>query len=293
MVYYPPGAASRYGVPAINAIGFACPVSSVISHARDLRNQAADLFAFREVLDELVRRDLKVRYKRSTLGVAWTLLTPLLMMAISTVIFSSFFRFAIENFPVYMLSGQVVWMFFSQGTMNACPSVLMSGGLSRRVYVPLALFPIASVNAVAFNAVLSLIPLFVIVMLTGGHLSWALLSVPLALIITLLFTYGVSLIISASTVFFHDTLQMYQVALTALMYLVPIFYPIEIVPREWSFIVEWNPLYHMVEIFRQPVYGGIWPDAHNLLVASGYALISLLVGWMFFHRVRNDMPAYL
>jgi ABC-2 type transport system permease protein len=169
----------------------------------------------------------------------------------------------------------------------------MSGGLSRRVYVPLALFPIASVNAVAFNTVLSLIPLLIIITLTGGHLSWALLSVPLALVITLLFTYGVSLIISASTVFFHDTLQMYQVVLTALMYLVPIFYPIEIIPPQWAFIVEWNPLYHMVEIFRQPVYAAIWPDAHNLLVASGYALITLLVGWMFFHRVRNDMPAYL
>jgi ABC-2 type transport system permease protein len=268
-------------------------VSYVIPHFRDFRNQAVDLFAFREVLDELVSRDLKVRYKRSTLGVAWTLLTPLLMMAITTVVFSSFFRFAIHNFPVYMLSGLVVWTFFSQATMNACPSVLLSGGLSRRVYVPLALFPIASVNAVAINTALSLIPLIIIVFVTGGQFTWALLSVPVVLGITLLFTYGVSLIISASTVFFHDTVQMYQVLLTACMYMVPIFYPIEIVPDEWLFVVHWNPLYYMVEIFRQPVYAGTWPEAYDLMVATGFALVSLLIGWMFFHRARNGMPAYL
>jgi ABC-type polysaccharide/polyol phosphate export permease len=268
-------------------------VLSVTPHIREFYNQAIDLFSFHEVLDELVRRDLKVRYKGSALGVAWTLLTPLLMMGITTVVFSSIFRFAINNFPVYMLSGLVIWTFFSQATMNACPSVLLSGGLSRRVYVPLALFPIASVNAVAINTALSLLPLFLIVALTGGKFSWALLSVPLALMIMLLFTYGVSLVISASTVFFHDTLQMYQVLLTACMYMIPIFYPVEIIPDEWAFIVHWNPLYYMVEIFRQPIYGGVWPDVHTFAAAAGSALVSLLVGWVFFHRVRNDMPAYL
>src|SRR5438067_2187437 len=110
-----------------------------------------ELFAFREVLEELVKRDIKVRYKRSFIGVLWTMLNPLLMMVITTIVFSNLFRASISNFPIYMLSGYVVWGFFSQATVSASSSILDTSGLSRKIYVPSALFPLAAVVGALIN----------------------------------------------------------------------------------------------------------------------------------------------
>lgn len=251
------------------------------------------IFTFREALSELIKRDLKLRYRRSALGILWTMLNPLLMMVVTTIVFSSFFRFAIHNFPSYVLTGYVIWGFFSQATVVGSSSLLMSAGLVRRVYVPPALFPLASVNAAAINLLFALVPLFLIVVVTGGEITWALLSLPVGLFLLLLFTSGLTLLLSASSVFFLDAMHTYQVLLGVWMYVTPIFYPVEIVPEQYSFIFHLNPMFHFIQIFRDPIYAGKWPDLANLGSAAAYAIGMAALGWWYFERSRRSFAAYL
>jgi ABC-type polysaccharide/polyol phosphate export permease len=251
------------------------------------------IFQFREALVELVKRDLKLRYRRSALGIVWTMLNPLLMMLVTTIVFSSVFHFAIHNFPTYVLTGYVVWGFFSQATVIGSSSLLTSGSLVRRVYVPPALFPLASVNAAGVNLLLSLVPLFLIVVLTGGTFTWALLSLPVSLFLLLLFTSGLTLLLAAASVFYLDAMHTYQVLLVVWMYVTPIFYPIEIVPEQYQFIFRLNPLFHLIQIFRDPIYAGTWPDMTNLAMAMAYSVAMLFIGWWYFERSRRAFASYL
>jgi homopolymeric O-antigen transport system permease protein len=252
-----------------------------------------ELVSFDEVLQELVKRDLKVRYKRSFLGLLWTMLNPLLMMAITTVVFSSVFRSSIQNFPIYMLSGYVVWAFFSQATSAAASSILDNAGLTRKIYVPAALFPMASIIAACLNLCISFVPLLVLMIVTHSSFSWALLALPIMILPVVVFAYGLGLMLAASSVFFHDTLYTYQVFLTAWMYLTPIFYPREIVPEQWSTLFELNPLFHFVELVRAPIFYGRLPDVSHVVIGVAYALGACVVGWRYFESTRRQFVSYL
>src|SRR4051812_43059256 len=127
-----------------------------IAQRRSLLGDLYELAGFRQVFEELVKRDVKLRYKRAILGLGWTMLTPLLVMGVTTLVFSELFRFAIDNFPAYLLSGWVVWNLFLQGTSVACTSITGVGMLTRRIYVPPALFPLASVGSAVVNLLFSL-----------------------------------------------------------------------------------------------------------------------------------------
>jgi ABC-2 type transport system permease protein len=252
-----------------------------------------ELLTFDEVLQELVKRDLKVRYKRSVLGIFWTMLNPLLMMAITTIVFSNLFRATIANFPIYVLSGYLVWTFFSQSTVAASSSILDSSGLTRKVYVPPALFPLASVVSGLINLALAIIPLSLLMLVVGSPFTWSLLTLPLACLLLALFAYGVGLVLASSAVFFRDAVYTYQVLLVAWMYLTPLFYPEQIIPDQWKFVVYANPVYHLVQLFRAPIYRGVLPDPFNVVVAALFALGMAAFGWWFFEATRKRFIAYL
>ncbi len=252
-----------------------------------------ELLNFTEVLEELVKRDLKVRYKRSVLGIFWTMLNPLLMMIITTIVFSQLFRGSIEKFPIYVLSGYLVWTFFSQSTVSASSSILDSSGLSRKVYLPPALFPLACVVSGMVNLALSLVPMLLVMIVAGGVFSWALVTLPISAVVLAIFCYGVGLILSSSAVFFRDAVYTYQVLLIAWMYLTPLFYPEQIIPERFRIFLLINPVYHMVELFRAPIYSGTLPDPTNVFAALAFALGTFALGWWFFESTRRRFVAYL
>lgn len=252
-----------------------------------------ELLRFSEVLEELVKRDLKVRYKRSVLGIFWTMLNPLLMMVITSIVFSNLFHNAIANFPIYVLSGYLVWTFFSQSTVAASSSILDSSGLTRKVYVPPALFPLACIASALINLTLALIPLALLMIVTGGVFSWTLIFLPVAAVLLAIFSYGIGLILASSAVFFRDAVYTYQVLLVAWMYLTPLFYPEQIIPDHFRFFVYLNPVYHLVELFRAPIYLGVLPDPVNVLSAAVFAIGAAAIGWWFFESTRRRFVAYL
>jgi ABC-2 type transport system permease protein len=251
-----------------------------------------DLFHHRDLIWHLVKRDLRVRYRRSTLGLLWTMLQPLLMMTILHVVFSHAFRGELYAYPVYALAGILFWNFFSQSIVASMVSLRANAAILHKVPLPKEVFPIATVLSGVVNLSLALVPLGVILLATGHPLRPALLFLPVAVLIAALFTLGMGLLLSPLAVFFTDVVEMVGVALSLVMYLTPIFYPLAIVPERFRFFVRFNPVRSILEVFRDPIYFGKIPPLTHLGVALAFAALALLVGAWAFRRNSDKIPYY-
>ena len=260
---------------------------SVIKEIRDLAQH-------RNLLWNLVRRDLTIRYKRSVIGFFWTMLNPLLLMIILTVVFSTIFRFeGIKNYPTYFLSCYLVFGFFGQTTNQSMGSLAWNGSLMKRVRVPKSIFAVSTTLSGLVNLMLAYIPLFIIMLATGAPICITVLYLPVAFLLIGMFTLGVSLLLSAVAVYFEDVQHMWQVATVGLMYMTPIIYPIGIVPMKWLWVIRANPLTHLFKLARDPVYGCTLPGQHVIVASVVAAVISLVLGWVVFHRLARNFYLHL
>lgn len=248
-------------------------------------------YLYRDLIIQLVRRNIVARYKRSLLGVAWTMLKPLGIMLVMTIVFSQLFS-SIRGYPAYILSGLVVWNFFSITTTSAMQQMAWGGVLFHRIYMPRTTFTVAAVGTELVNLLLSLVPLLIVILLSGGSFHLSLLFLPVSILLLSIFTLGVSLLLSAFSVYFPDLVEMYQVVLTAWMYLTPIIYPKDILPANYQWILTINPMYYIVEVFRQPLYEGIFPSPTILLISAILSLGMLVAGWIFFSRKADEFAYY-
>jgi ABC-2 type transport system permease protein len=255
--------------------------------------EVRDIVRRPSLLYELVHRDLTVRYKRSVLGFFWTMLHPLLLMLIFLVVFSSLFQGRAPHYETYFLSAYVAWNFFAQTAVNAMAGVAWNGPLMKRVRVPLSVFTLSATVSGLVNLGLSLIMLFAIMLIVGAPLRMALLFLPVSLLLVGIFTLGVSLALTAVSVFFGDVREMVQAGLPALMYLTPIIYPISVVPERLRWLIKLNPMTYIVEIVRDPIYYGIIPSPTTLLVATMLSLGSLAIGWMIFRHMAPQFHSHL
>jgi ABC-type polysaccharide/polyol phosphate export permease len=249
------------------------------------------IFQYRDLVYQLVRRDIVSRYKRSVLGIAWTLLQPLGMMIIITLVFSTLFR-SIQGYPAYVLSGLITWTFFAQTTSAIISQIVWGGALMRQIYMPRTSFAISAVGTGLVNLALSFIPLFVIILITGLPFHLSFLFLPISMFLLAAFSLGVGLIISTLAIHFPDVAEMYQIVLTAWMYLTPIIYPEKIIPEKYQFwLFNLNPMYHVVKVFRVSLFDGQVPEAKTLIPAVIVSLLTLTLGW-FFYSKRADEFAY-
>ena len=244
--------------------------------------EAKALWLYRHLVAELVARDIKVRYKRSVLGVAWTMLSPLLNMLAMTWVFSLVMRMDVKNFPVYFLTGSIFWAFFAGATSHAASLTIDAAEITKRVYIPRSVFVVSAVGVALVNLCLSLVPLFLIVLFTGFpiHASW--LFVPVSILIGALFTTGVGLVVFTLASRFVDIKETYLVLVGAWFFVTPIVYTPSIVPERWRFIVRYNPMTYLVEVFRAPLYDGWLPGPKTLAFAALAAVSSLAIGWLFY-----------
>jgi len=252
-----------------------------------------ELFRYRSLLRDLVARDLKVRYKRSALGVLWTMLNPLLLMIIFTVVFAHILRVTVEHFTVYFLSAFVLWNFFSQATAWSTSCLLGYAPLIKKIYVPKSIFVIATVLAGAVNLVISLVPLAIIMLVVGHSFRPALAFLPVPILLTVVFSLGLSLVLAPLCVMFADIVPIYQVVLTAWMYLTPIIYPLSALPENYRRLILLNPMTHLVEAFRTPIYQGAIPSSHVMLSSTVAAFGMLALGWIVFAHYSDKVAYYL
>lgn len=235
----------------------------------------------------LVSRELRIRYKRSLLGVWWTLLSPLLEMAALAIVFSQVFRFSSRDVPyvVYLLSGIVVAGFMRNVILRTASSILDNLQTLTRMRVPAEVFSLSAALEVTTNFLVSLLPLVAIMLVSGASISPTapLVAIPTALIFA--FSLGIGLALASVAARFNDTLALIAIVLGFVTYLAPVFYPFSIVPDRFRFIVELNPLYHFLNIFRELLYGNGLGALSDYLIAGGYAAAALALGaWIFGHR---------
>ena len=238
---------------------------------------------FRPLLEELVARDVKIKYRRSVLGVLWTLLNPLFMMIILSVVFSNLFKFDVENYSLYILSGQVVFNFFSGATTDAMSAIFGNASLIKKVYVPKYVFVMSRVCSSLINLMASCAALFLIMIGMRAELHWTMLLSVVPLFLLVVLALGIGLILATIAVKYRDVLHLYSVLMAVLMYLTPVIYPMSILP-EWLYhLVMINPLTSILIMFRNVVIYGRLPGLVMLLVTAAEAVLCLGVGcWVFY-----------
>lgn len=251
------------------------------------------LYKYKYLIYVLVVRDIKKKYRRSILGIFWSLLNPLMMMIITAMVFSTLFRFDIENYILYLLVGQVMFSFFSEATMFAMGSILENSALLKKVYVPKYLFPISRVLSSCVNLLLTIPAVLLMMIYTGQYPTWRIFSFIVPLFLLLMFSLGIGLILSAIVVFFRDVFHLYGVVLTAFNYATPIFYPEKIVPPEYVFLMKYNPLYYYIHAFREVLYKGGLPSVDLTIICACISIIALIVGVQVFRITEHKFILYV
>ena len=248
---------------------------------------------YRGLLEELVSRDIKVKYRRSALGYIWTILSPLLMMIVLSLVLSYFFRYEIENYTVYLLSGQLIFNFFSEATNQAMTSIVNNRSLLTKVHLPKYIFPLTKVMSSFVNLLFSLVAIVIMLIITRTPITPTILLFPVSLCYLFLFALGCGLILSVFAVFFRDIYHIYSVVLTALMYFTPIFYPVSILPDYAMNLMRMNPLYHILKMFRKCILEGELPTAWEHMVCFLVSAAFLLAGLLIFKKRQDDFVMYI
>lgn len=242
-----------------------------------------DTFAEKKfLLKQLVKRDLTSKYKDSVLGIAWSFLNPLLIMIVFTAIFSMLFGRQIENYPVYFLSGRVIYDLFNHGTKGAMQSIKGNSTILKKIYVPKYMFSVSKVCYEFINFLISFIILFGVMVVTGApfHATSIYAIIPVFLLVVLIF--GIGLILAVLNTYYTDVGHLYNVFALILMYASALFYPMEIVPVTVQKIFTLNPLYCAISAFRECVVYGIIPDASKLAYLAVFAFTTLGIGIILF-----------
>jgi len=254
-----------------------------------LVSRLAEVARYHEVIGNFVSQDLQVRYQRSFLGMLWTLLKPVMMIAILTVVFATLLRRDFKNFAVYLGAGLVAWELFSQTATTATTSIVRRGGpFFTKVYLPKAIFPFAMTFAALLNSLFFMAALLIVVLALGHPLTLWLLLLPYAILCFVVFCLGVSLWLACLTVYLRDLEHLVDVLLRAWFYLTPILYPLDAIPEKYWFLFKLNPMYHFVHLFQACIYYGREPDFLSMVCAPAIALFVFFSGAaVFFWRERD------
>jgi ABC-type polysaccharide/polyol phosphate export permease len=285
---------------------------------RALRDKLTDLWLARELLRQLVGKELKVRYKNSALGFLWSLLTPALMTVVFTVIFQFVIRIAVDDFAAFFLSGFLVWQFFQNSVQGSIGAIVGNGALIKKVYFPREVLPLSIVLSQVVHLVLALLAVSPYLIWARG---WAILThlpaILLGIVLLTVFTAGVSMLLAGANVPFRDLQELIVVMFMVWFYATPIIYPIAMVTRSpdvaaevFGYVLNANPMTWFVKVFRESIYGTVvnnpicaqyeavgevcpqpfrtltqtWPSPELLLGTTLAAFVAFAVGYLAFHR---------
>ena len=265
----------------------------IILHKNFLTPYFENMFRYKPLLFQLIKRDFITRYKRSFLGVLWSLLNPLLTMLILTMIFSYLFRFDIPNYPVYLLGGQLIFNFFSEATNTAMGSIIGGASMIKKVYIPKYIFPVSRVFSSLLNLFFSFIAFLIVFFITKAPIHATILLFPIPILYTVVFSLGFGMFLTSVAVFFRDLIYIYGVFITALTFFTPLFYPISILPPTVLQLLSFNPLYHFVTYFRSIALYGTIPGFWENMICVSFSLFALLAGTFVFMSQQDKYILHL
>ena len=247
------------------------------------------------LMKQLVSRDFKVKYKRSVLGIFWSLLYPVLTMAVMALVFTNVFKFSTPgvNYLAYLMSGLVIFNYFSEASNLAMSSVVANFSLINKVYIPKYIFPISKCLFVGINFLLTLIPLYAIILLTGTGINIYHLLLPYAFICLFLFTVGFGLILATVSVFLRDMFYIYGVIITLWTYMTPIMYDISIISGPLQLIFKLNPMYWFIYFARDIILYHQVPGINVWIYCGLFAIVFLLIGILVFKKNQDKFIYYV
>ncbi len=265
-----------------------------------LKNIWYNFKRYQFLMQQMIMRDFKVKYKRSVLGIVWSLLYPLLMMMVMAIVFSQMFRFRMEgvNYLVYLMTGLVIWNYFSEATNLGMSSIVGNFNLMTKVYIPKYIFPLSKCLFVGINFLLTLIPLLLIIMFTGSgdtkcYINIYYLLLPYAYVCLLLFAIGISFITSTISVFLRDMFYIYGIILTIWQYWTPIFYDISMLSPTLQKLFQFNPLYQIVNFTRTIILYGKMPSLMNFVLCGIFAVGTFAIGCIVFRKNQDKFIYYI
>ena len=247
------------------------------------------------LIQQLITRDFKVKYKRSFLGVLWSLLYPLMMMTVLAIVFSNVFRFSTPgvNYLVYLMTGLTLYNYFSEATNLAMSSVVANFSLINKVYIPKYVFPLSKCLFVGINFLFTLVPLYLVILFTGtGINSWHVL-LPIVFICLFLFTIGIGFILSTIAVFMRDMFYIYGILISILTYMTPIMYDINMISKEFQMILKLNPLYHYISFARTIILYGECPSISQFLICIATSILTFIIGIIVFKKNQDKFIYYI
>ena len=249
---------------------------------------------YRPLMEQLVIKDIKLKYRRSFLGYIWSILNPLMIMSIMVIVFSQMFRFDIKNYPVYLIIGQTIFNFVSESTNQAMFSITGNASLMKKTYVPKYIFTLSKVSSSFVNMVFALGAMLIVFMVCHVQFNVYMLFIPIILLQIYIFCIGLGLLLAQGTVFFRDIQYIYGAFLTAWMYLTPIFYPINQLPFELMWMIKhFNPLYAYITQFRVIVLEGTFPDPRLILYGFVVSFTGLAIGSWIFMKKQDHFILYI
>ncbi len=250
-------------------------------------------YRYRELIWALAMKELKIRYKRSVLGFLWALLNPALLMLVLTFVFSHIMVIAVPHYAVFLLSVLLPWTFFSQSLSYAVESIVGNGDLIKKVAIAKAVFPVAAVLSNMINLLLSMIPLAVVVLVTGAPFYWTWLYLPVPLLALTIFTLGGTFFFATANVYYRDVAHILQILLQAWFYFTPIIYKETFFPAKYRWTFKLNPVVYVMHGFRLSVYDGMLPEFRSIFASFVCAFASLIIGFMIFRRRQDDFVFYV
>lgn len=241
------------------------------------------------VIKELTSREIKRKYARSYLGIVWSVLNPLLSMAVISLIFSQLFKRSIENFPIYYLCGYILWQMFTGATNAAMTTLVDNKNLLIKVKLPMEIFVLARVYTALVNLGYSLVAFCVMLVVFGVRPNWAMLFSPVIVFFLLLFALGIAYILATAYVFFGDVKHLYSVLLTLWMYCSAIFYPVESLKGIIRTVIEINPIFNYIDCLRQVVMYGNIPPTVEIVRMAAWGIVMYLIGYSVFKKHKNQV----
>ena len=245
------------------------------------------------VLKTLVTKDFKLKYRRSTLGIVWSVLNPLLMMLVLTAVFSFVFRFSIDNYPLYLILGSILFALMSNSTTSAMLSIIEAAPLLKKVRIEKMIFPLEKISFEALNFVISLIAVALVMVVNQVAPTINILFLPLLVVYVMIFSLGIGMLLASLAVFFKDIIHLWSVITTAWTYATPIFYPVDMLSGWMQTAMQFNPMYHYVTFFREIMMWNTTPSLEENLLCLGMALVSLAIGFIVFRKTEHKFILFI
>lgn len=247
-----------------------------------------EIYEYREMIFSLVKRDLRGRYKGSALGFLWTFINPLLQLLIYTMVFSVIMRSGIEDYYIFLFVALVPWIFFSTSLTGGAGCIIAQQDMVKKIYFPREVLPIAHVTSQFINMLLSFIVIFVVLIFTRHplHLN-AILCLPVVMLVEYVLALGITMVVSAVTVYLRDVEYILGILTMAWQFLTPVMYSVDMVPEQMRGIFFLNPMTPIIIAYRNILYDGTVPQLGTLLSASVIGIVILIVGWALFHHLQK------